>query len=245
MKLRHLLYLVPILLLPVSPAWGQGTLFVQGNNVGVGVASPLAPFHISADGSQSLQFILENQGPPGMRFSNATSGATWFFRQNSFATFVISREGTGGDEFRLKSNGEFQIGPGGANNLSLDTSGNLTIAGSLSQGSSRQIKQDFASVDADEVLSRVTEMPITSWSYKADGASVRHIGPMAEDFHSAFGLGVDERHLSPGDVASVALVAVQGLQKELQSRDARIAQMEQEIADLKKLVEKVTSEQTD
>ena len=44
---------------------------------------------------------------------------------------------------------------------------------------------------------------------------MRHLGPVAEDFHAAFLLGKNERSINPLDIAGVALAAVQGLQSEL------------------------------
>ena len=52
-------------------------------------------------------------------------------------------------------------------------------------------------------------MPITSWSYKAEKPSIRHIGPMAQDFYKAFGLGLDNTHITTIDEGGVALVAIQ------------------------------------
>ena len=57
-------------------------------------------------------------------------------------------------------------------------------------------------------------MPITSWSYKAEEPSVRHIGPMAQDFYEAFGLGLDNKHITTIDEGGVALAAIQGLYRQ-------------------------------
>jgi hypothetical protein len=114
--------------------------------------------------------------------------------------------------------------------------GNLTIAGVLTQGSSRDLKTDFTSLDPKDVLARVSALPVSLWSYKTENA-VRHVGPMAEDFHQAFGLGADDKHIAPGDQAGVALLAVQGLDQLLQSKGQEIATLQRENADLAKRVE--------
>jgi hypothetical protein len=57
-------------------------------------------------------------------------------------------------------------------------------------------------------------MPITSWSYRAEKPSVRHIGPMAQDFYKAFGLGLDNKHITTIDEGGVALAAIQGLYRD-------------------------------
>ena len=60
-------------------------------------------------------------------------------------------------------------------------------------------------------------MPITSWSYKAEKPSIRHIGPMAQDFYKAFGLGLDDKHITTIDEGGVALAAIQGLYQQNQA----------------------------
>lgn len=65
------------------------------------------------------------------------------------------------------------------------------------------------------MLARVRTLPISTWNYTSDDASIRHIGPMAQDFAAAFGVGVDDRHIHPVDGQGVALAAIQGLVAEL------------------------------
>jgi hypothetical protein len=48
---------------------------------------------------------------------------------------------------------------------------------------------------------------------------------MAQDFAATFGLGADDRHLAPADVAGVALAAIQALDQRLQQRDAELAKL--------------------
>jgi hypothetical protein len=48
-------------------------------------------------------------------------------------------------------------------------------------------------------------MPIQRWNMKSQDASIRHIGPMAQDFHAAFAVGEDNRHINSVDADGVAL----------------------------------------
>ena len=50
-------------------------------------------------------------------------------------------------------------------------------------------RNDLEPVDPESVLERVSRMPITTWSYKSDDPSVRHMGMMAQDFYEEFSLG--------------------------------------------------------
>src|SRR5579863_285094 len=55
--------------------------------------------------------------------------------------------------------------------------------------SDRNVKRDFEPVDGRGVLESLARVPMSTWSYRSEDRSVRHLGPMAQDFHEAFGLG--------------------------------------------------------
>jgi hypothetical protein len=75
-------------------------------------------------------------------------------------------------------------------------------------------------------------MPIQSWSYTAQDASIRHIGPMAQDFRAAFEVGESEREINATDAYGVTMAAVQGLYRKIEERDDVIAALQQQIAAL-------------
>jgi hypothetical protein len=87
------------------------------------------------------------------------------------------------------------------------------------------------------VLKAVASMPITTWNYKANDDSVRHMGPMAQDFHDAFGLGASETMIETIDPDGVALAAIQGLDQRMDDvvadKDAEIAELRAELAEVK------------
>jgi hypothetical protein len=95
--------------------------------------------------------------------------------------------------------------------------------------SDRNLKENFKAVDGEELLSRVSELPITEWNYKGD-ADNRHIGPTAQDFKSTFGVGSDGKSISTIDPSGVALAAIQQLIRENEELRARVAKLEAESA---------------
>lgn len=99
--------------------------------------------------------------------------------------------------------------------------------------SDQSTKQQFTPVDPAIILNRLSEMPITTWSYKADGKQVRHIGPMAQDFSAAFGVGADDKHIHTIDANGVAFAAIQALYQMIQERDGQIAELRAELNALK------------
>ena len=88
--------------------------------------------------------------------------------------------------------------------------------------SDRNLKENVEMVDGNEVLARLAEIPIAKWNYTSQDESIRHIGPMAQDFHAAFGLGPDQTHIADLDLGGVSLAAIQGLYKLVQEENARL-----------------------
>ncbi|HEX4120179.1 MAG TPA: tail fiber domain-containing protein [Verrucomicrobiae bacterium] len=80
-------------------------------------------------------------------------------------------------------------------------------------------------------MAKVTALHLTEWNFKNEIAEIRHVGPMAQDFHAAFQLnGSDDKHISVIDEAGVALVAIQGLNQKL---EAEAKEKDAEIENLK------------
>ncbi len=124
---------------------------------------------------------------------------------------------------------------GGTFLMHLDGNGNLFTAGTVNPPSDRNAKENFTPVDARAVLAKVAALPITGWNYKADSAT-RHVGPMAQDFHAAFGLGTDERHIATVDADGVALAAIQGLNQKVEEQRAENAELKLELSEIKRLL---------
>jgi hypothetical protein len=97
-------------------------------------------------------------------------------------------------------------------------------------------------------LDKVAALPISTWNFKKinDG---RHMGPMAQDFYAAFGLGGGETTITSVDPDGVALAAIQGLDQKLEeqrakakAKDAEIESLKQSVAELKRIVESLAAE---
>ncbi len=91
-------------------------------------------------------------------------------------------------------------------------------SGTWSSTSDRASKENFRAVDGREVLARVAAMPVQSWNYIAEGAHVRHIGPVAQDFHAAFAVGPNDTSITSIDEGGVALAAIKGLNEAVRPR---------------------------
>ena len=98
----------------------------------------------------------------------------------------------------------------------------LAGQGAWATYSDRNGKDIIGPVDARSVLDRLATIPVSIWRWKGERSENRHMGPMAQDFYAAFGLGADDRHIVTVDADGVALAAIQGLRDMLREKDAEI-----------------------
>lgn len=212
-------------------------LQLTSQGVGIGTDAPNRPLHVvgapanqsvvkatNTDASDALRtvFSIENFGPPSFTLIDTSpDGADWFFRSSQTGQFAIASNASA------------------ATAMTLTPGGNMTIAGSLTQSSSRSVKHDIAEVDADAILAAVRDLDISTWTYNGE-PGVTHMGPMAEDFWNAFGLGHTSKGIAAVDADGVALAAIKALADEnaelaaenaelgarLAALDARLAALE-------------------
>jgi hypothetical protein len=197
-------------------------------NVGIGTGAPDSTVHIkktdgtakfkieeaSGTNAERNQFVMINNGNTRLRMDNGTSG------------WLLTSKPT-----------DFTMGvSGGTTAFDLTSAGNLTIAGTLTQGSSRDIKENISLTDAGALLSKVASLPLYTWNYKQTPASQRHVGPIAEEFYDVFRLGPDNKHVAPSDVAGVALGAVQALNGLVAEKDAEIQALKARLLKLEGLL---------
>ena len=137
------------------------------------------------------------------------------------------------------SHNDATLNSGGGTQLMRLNELGLWVNGTLVNGSDRNSKENLETVDTRAVLDKVAALPITAWNYKQDTSS-RHLGPMAQDFRAAFGLGHDDKGIATVDADGVALAAIQGLNQkldeQLKAKDARIEALETELSALKTLI---------
>jgi hypothetical protein len=125
----------------------------------------------------------------------------------------------------------------------LHVMGNILASGTITPNSDRNAKTDIRSVDTAEVLERVTQLPIQQWRFRTEGEEVKHVGPMAQDFYAAFGLGEIPTAIATVDADGVALAAIQGLNRklaeELKRRDMEIVELRNQLMEVKALLREI------
>ena len=107
----------------------------------------------------------------------------------------------------------------------------LSLAGWVCT-SDRATKQGIRDLNVRDVLKRVVNLAVPSWEF-IGATDNRHIGPMAQDFKKAFGLGDTDKAISAMDMGGVALAAIQGLNQKVTAQGSVIRAKDSEIAKLK------------
>lgn len=112
-------------------------------------------------------------------------------------------------------------------------SASITVSGGII--SDRALKTDFAPLNTAALLEGVARLPLASWRYRGEAPGVRHLGPMAQDFHAAFGLnGPDDQHIAVVDEGGVALAAIQALYRQNQQLRQQNAQLARQLGDVER-----------
>ena len=240
-------------------------LVAEGGDVGIGTGTPIAPLHIVPTGifDEARIFVendkaniafrellrLSNNGGVQFTFANTSLNESWKFSTDTINRFTITRDGSGGPEFSIFQDGRVIMGGGSAINFDLKADGDLEISGALSEMSDVNSKENFQDIDAQNVLNKLSELPIKTWNYKKDDDHVRHVGPTAQDFHETFELGSDPTKIASMDRAGVALVSVQALsqqmqtikekQNEIDKLNQTVVELNDRLAKIEKLLEHV------
>jgi hypothetical protein len=156
--------------------------------------------------------------------NNGWSG-TFIWSDGSAQQSADTFRNTANNEFAARATGGFRF----RTNLGGTTGCNLPAgSGVFNCTSSRYTKQNFLAVNGEDVLARLRNVPVTTWNYISEGAESKHMGPMAEDFYQAFGLGTSNTAIGVQDLAGVSLAAVKSL-------DARTAQLQQRTMEVEQL----------
>ncbi len=130
------------------------------------------------------------------------------------------------DQFLVRASGGISLTTNAAGNVGCSLPAG---SGSWNCASDRNLKANFSVVNGLQVLDALAGLPLQTWNYKTQDASIRHLGPMAQDFHAAFGVGENDTTISTVDAQGVALAAIQGLYAVVKDKDAQIAAQQAEI----------------
>jgi len=195
-----------------AAADGGGAFAVGRNRAGGDGSTALGDF-TSAVGLDSMSTGLLTSASGSYSTAMGSYASTGYHRgafvygdSSSYGAYVSANRD---DEFVVRANGGFRfrtwfdlaygcdLGPG---------------SGSWSCTSSRLSKEHFTSLNAEDVLEKVAGLSVQGWTYKAERGGVRHVGPVAEDFYAAFGLGTGPTTIGSIDADGINMLAIQALE---------------------------------
>lgn len=220
-------------------AMGDGTIASGGNSFVTGALSQANGFESVAMGLRVLAGGIGSVVLGSDAVAQAAASGTFIFGDRSTTNDIT---GFAPNQFLVRAAGGVGIYTNAALTLGVELDPN---DGTWNVVSDVNMKEAFTELAGEDVLSKLAGMPIREWSYKGRGSSVRHVGPTAQDFHGAFGLGTNALRISTVDADGIALRAIQALEartRHLATVEADAAKMierllalEQEVARLREL----------
>lgn len=207
-----------------------------------GLAAVAIGYNVTADQDHTMAL--------GKFASNNGFQGTFIWSDGSAQASADTFRNTANNEFAARATGGFRF----RTNLTGTTGCNLPAgSGVFNCTSSRATKENFSLIDGNDVLARLRKVPVSTWNYIAEGQQSRHLGPMAEDFYTAFQLGTTDKAIGIQDAVGVSLAAVKALDArtlELQQKSAEVEQLrtkvntlEQRLAALEQLIQRQAESQ--
>jgi hypothetical protein len=185
-----------------------------------------AGFHAKACGTQSnaLGRFVESSGAYSLALGNFAHtnfmDGSIVIGDNSSETKVYN---TAMNQFMVRAAGGiiFYTDSGMTSGVRVAPGG-----GSWLNVSDRNKKENFKPEDGNIVLAKISTMPITSWNYKTQEASIRHIGPTAQDFYAAFGFGESDTTITTTDMDGINMIAIQALERRTAELQTKLRELE-------------------
>lgn len=233
-------------------ALGEGNTATGANSVALGygaststsAGSPRTGTFVFSDRSVALCYFGSSSIDSSCQFHPTVTNSfnvravngSFFYTNTTLTTGFIFNSTTA---TMTLSNSKLSMNSDGSTTLTSNSGGTAGVtlssgAGAWNSLSDRNMKANLAPVNSREILRGVLALPISTWNYKTQNSSIRHIGAMAQDFYKTFKVGEDDKHISTIDPDGVALAAIQGLNEELKDRDAKIEQQQQQLDALQK-----------
>ncbi|HEU4560118.1 MAG TPA: tail fiber domain-containing protein [Longimicrobium sp.] len=157
---------------------------------------------------------------------------------------IVLSDQSSTDSLEASANNQFSLRAAGG--IRLYTNSTKTTGVTMNAGGSawnvvsdRNRKENFLGIGGEEVLARLRTVPVTTWNYIAEGRQVRHIGPMAQDWHAAFGFNADPLIINQGDFDGVNLAGVKALDARTLAQQQTIEAQGRDLAELRARLERI------
>lgn len=217
-----------------STAAQQSAVAMGEDNTASGAASVALGYHAHTNARQG-SFVFSDRSSVDTLRAGVNHSANWRV-SGGFRIFTSSNLSTG---VTIQSGASVSNWGQSSAVISTSTGALLTTGGVWQNASDVNRKHLFADISGEDILTRLSRLPITSWSYRVEDASARHIGPTAQDFYATFGLGTDSLSIGTVDADGVALVAAKALEVRTREQAARLDELETENRELRARLERL------
>ncbi len=162
--------------------------------------------------SAFVHFLTTTGTTSGILFGHPTNTLDASIRYNhNGGRELLFRTGDNNTRMVILTNGFVGIGTSAPTNR-LHVAGTVQATAYIT-ASDRNLKENVQPVSPEDILRKVEALPIATWTF-IEESSGTHIGPMAQDFHAAFGFGNTDSGIMTVDADGVALAAIQALAAE-------------------------------
>lgn len=201
-------------------AWATGDRAVAlGQGIASGNTSLASGDGVSASGDHSValgSYASTNGKLGAFVFGDRTTGLQVPVQADN--QFVVRAQ-----RFWLGTNNNVTATAG--RYLETSTGAFLSSGGTWTNSSDSAKKAGFQEVDGDQILAKLAAMPVRTWNYRGEDSTARHMGPTAQDFRAAFGLGDGDKTIATVDADGVSLAAIQALALRVVQLEAQLAQL--------------------
>lgn len=209
-------------------AMQQSSFAVGEDNVASGAASVAMGFHAHTNARQG-SFVFGDRSTVDTIRAGVNHSANWRV-SGGFRIYTSSTLSTG-----MTFQSGASVSNWGQSNavISTSTGAYLSTSGVWTNVSDVNKKHRFEEISDEEVLEKLRKLPVTKWSYKTDAENIKHIGPTAQDFYAAFGLGNDNRSIGTVDIDGVTLAGVKALEERTRNLAAELENLKADNAGLR------------
>jgi hypothetical protein len=210
---------------------GAGVRFTinTSGNVGIGTTTPEWKLHVA--GAHPL--LIDNTGSP---FNDSILFRRFGVNQYTLGvtnepSLDIFDQVAQAFRFTIRSNGNVGISDQTPSER-LSVGGNIRATGTITQGSSRELKENITVISTVEATETLNGLNPVKFKYKAEDSGEEHLGFIAEDVPDLVAFK-DRKRLSSMDMTAVLVRVVQEQQRVINEQQKIMDTMTQEIQKIK------------
>jgi hypothetical protein len=201
-----------------AEAWGDHAVAIRGKATGVQSVAIGDLTIASGGGAVALGYSAVANGLGSMALGHyaSTNGKTGAFVYGDYSAGAIAVKAAADNQFVVRAQkvwlGQTNAVTAAVNRfIETSTGAYLSTGGAWVSSSDSTKKHRWADVDHEDILNRLVAMPVRSWSYRDETDSVRHLGPTAQEFRAAFGLGDTDKAIATVDADGISLAGIKAL----------------------------------